>query len=219
MKIIKRVGERCLPRWLGAELRPVLAFAGAGTALWAGSCELVRRGWGALAERCSLWERLGVLAAGGYVAVYGCAHAPHVAVFAVPAAIVGWCVAAWWLAPPADRPAEEDTAVDSDAPPASSPEDVYAATLDWIRQQIGDRQAVHLRDLLEHAQAHGMFQGLDVTTFRGHLERHGFPVKDKVRVRGLGVTVGIHRDDLPPLAGPSPESGDEDPPKPELHVA
>ncbi|NUR03223.1 MAG: hypothetical protein HOY79_43935 [Streptomyces sp.] len=90
-------------------------------------------------------------------------------------------------------------------PLKAGPEDVRAATLEWIHRQIGDTQGVHLRDLLQHAQQHGMFEGLDVTTFRSHLERWGIPVRRRVRVRGKGITVGIHRDDLkaPPQA-PSP---------------
>lgn len=221
MKIVKGVGERLIPRWIRHEIRPVLAFTGAGTALWAGSCELARRGWAMLAERCTVWERLGVLAAGAYMAVYSCSHAPHIAVFAVPAGLVVWCTAAWWIAPPTVVEEAPEPAVEAEPEQhlESEPRDVYAATLDWIWQQIGDRQGVHLRDLLAHAQAHGMFDDLDVTTLRAHLERRGFPVKDKVRVRGLGVTVGIHRDDLPPLPGPSPESDGQDPPKPQLHVA
>jgi hypothetical protein len=94
---------------------------------------------------------------------------------------------------------------------------VYEATLEWIRQRIGTAQGVHLRDLLAHAQAHGMFEDLDVTSFRAHLERRGFPIKDRVRVRGLGVTVGIHRDDLPPLPEPLPDHDGQDPPDSELH--
>lgn len=179
---------------------------------------LASRAWTALAARYTVWERIGILTATAYLAAYGCAHAPHVAVFAVPAAVIGWCLAAWWLAPPTTEPAPAAEAA-VEEPPANTHEDVYAATLDWIRQQIGDRQAVHLRDLLTHAQAHGLLEDLDVTTFRAHLERRGFPIKDKVRVRGLGVTVGIHRDDLPPAAEPSPESDGQDPPKPQLHVA
>lgn len=216
MKIVKKVGERILPSWLVAQVRPILVFAGTGAALWAGSCELVRRGWTALGERLDPWERLGALAIGGYVTVYACAHAPRVARFAVPVAVVAWCVAAWCVAPPA--PVEHEQLADEE-PAGRDPQEVYEGTLEWIRRQIGDRQGVHLRDLLEHANAHGMLEGLDVSEFRAHLERRGIPVRNRVRVRGLGVTVGIHRDDLPPLPEPSPESGGQDPPNPELHAA
>lgn len=215
MKIVKRAGERLLPPWIRHELRPVLAFTGVGAALYTGSTALAARGWLWLGERLSTWERLAAIGFGGYVAAYGCWHAPQVARFAVPGAVVAWCAAAWWMAPPADLPASVQTAVTE--APAADPQDVYEATLEWIRQRIGTAQGVHLRDLLAHAQAHGMFEDLDVTTLRAHLERRGFPVKDRVRVRGLGVTVGIHRDDLPPLPEPLPDRGGQEPPDSELH--
>lgn len=210
MKIIKRVGERLLPHPIRAELRPILVFHGAGASLCDGSALLIRRGWALLGQRLHGWERLGVLAGAGYAIGYTCWHAPHIAEFAAPAAVVGWCVAAWWAAPPNDDEPNEDETED---PPAASPEEIYVATLDWIRQQIGDRQAVHLRDLLAHAQAHGILEGIDVTTLRGRLEDHGVPVRDRVRVRGLGVTVGIHRDDLLAPSEPSPEDESKETPE------
>lgn len=213
MKIVSRVGEWLLPRWIRTELRPVLAFTGAGRSLVDGSRLLARRGWTALGEHLDGWERYGAVAAAGYAAVYASVQAPQAARFVVSGAVVAWCVAAWWMAPPAEAEVPAETAVEEQ--PASSSQDVYAATLDWIRQQIGDRQGVHLRDLLDHAQAHGMFEALDVTELRAHLERWGIPVRDRVRVRGLGVTVGVYRPDLPPL----PDHDGQDPADPELHPA
>ncbi|HEY6114633.1 MAG TPA: hypothetical protein VI172_01630 [Candidatus Dormibacteraeota bacterium] len=103
--------------------------------------------------------------------------------------------------------------------PKAAPEAVRSATIEWVQRQVGDTQGVHLRDLLQHAQQHGMFEDLDVTTFRVHLGRWGIPVRSRVRVRGKGVTVGIHRDDLKPLPStPSPPPS-QDPPNPGLHVA
>lgn len=215
MKIVKRVGERLLPRGIRAEVRPVLAFTGAGTTLWAGSAALTARGWAWLGERLDMWERLGALAAGGYATVFGCWQAPHVARFVVPGAVIAWCVAAWWIAPPVDIP---DAVEDAEPEPAAGdPQDVYEATLEWVWQRIGDAQGVHLRDLLAHAQAHGMFEGLEVTDLRAHLERRGIPVQKRVRVRGLGVTVGIHRDDLPAPSQPLPDEEGQEPPDSQLH--
>lgn len=220
MKIVKRVGERLLPHWIRAEFAPLLAFTGAGASLAAGSRILVRRGWTELSDRLHGWELAAAPAGGLYVIVYGCAQAPDVAQFAIPGAAVAWCVAAWWIAPPGEREASAGPAEDVIPKPVhSDPQDVYAATLEWIRQQIGDRQGVHLRDLLAHAQVHGMFEDLDVTELRAHLERHRIPVRDRVRVRGLGVTVGIHRDDLQPLPEPLPDPESQDPPETELHPA
>lgn len=217
MKIISRAGERLLPPWLRAELKPVLAFTGAGTALWSGTCKLASWGWARLRERLDLRESLGTVAAGIGIAAYSAWHAPRIAAFAIPAALLAWCVAAWAVAPPTDVGSEAPLEAEEQSA-ANSPEDVHAATLEWIRRLIGDNQGVHLRDLLDHAQAHGMFTGLDVAALRAHLERWDIPVRDSVRVRGLGVTVGIRKDDLPPLPEASPESGGQDPPETQLHA-
>jgi hypothetical protein len=218
MKIITKAGER-LPQWLATEIRPVLAFTGAGRALVTGSRILTRRGWDALSERLYGWEKYGALAFTGYAAVYTGGHAPHIARFVIPAAAVVWCVAAWWVAPPVVQPAVEDTEPEPDEQPgASDPQGVYEATLEWIWQQIGDAQGVHLRDLLAHAHAHGMFEDLEVTDLKGHLERWAIPIRKRCRVRGLGVTVGIHRDDLPAPSRPSPGREAQDPPESELHA-
>lgn len=116
-------------------------------------------------------------------------------------------------------PSEKPAAPEAEAPPKAAPADVHAATVEWVQRQIGNTQGVHLRDLLQHAQQHGMFEGLDVTTFRTHLERWGIPVRSRVRVRGKGVTVGIHRDDLSPSPTvPSPPTP-QDPPNSGLHPA
>lgn len=124
-----------------------------------------------------------------------------------------WLVSAWWLraAWKATKTAPQAAAEEPEKPPAqASSQEVLDATLEWIRQQIGDRQGVHLRDLLAHAQAHGMFEGLEVSDLRGHLERWGIPVRDRQRVRGLGVTVGISKADLETPSGPSPEAAPEE---------
>jgi hypothetical protein len=207
-----------LPAWLAAEIRPVLAFTGAGYALWAGTCILVRRGWAQLGEHLSVWEQVGAVAFTGYVAVYGCAHAPGVARFAVPGAVVAWCVAAWWVAPPAAAPEP----VPADKPAASSteadPERAREAWHGFVVQAIGDRQGVHLRDLLDALQQTGHHPDWEVADVKRVCEAAGIPVRARVRVRGLGVTVGVHRDDLPAPSQPLPEGEPQDPSDPELHA-
>ncbi|MFI8853665.1 hypothetical protein ACIGW3_26215 [Streptomyces sp. NPDC053499] len=125
-----------------------------------------------------------------------------------------WCRAAWCAGKaatgPEDASAEQQTAAS---------EDVYEATLAWIWQMVGDRQGVHLRDLLANAQQHGYFEGLEVADFRAHLEDWDITVRKRVRVRGLGVSVGIHRDDLPAPSQPLPAADAPEPPNPQLHVA
>ncbi|MFF1402738.1 hypothetical protein [Streptomyces sp. NPDC058294] len=118
-----------------------------------------------------------------------------------------WTLAAWRAGKAPAQAAEEEHEETSAEQLVDAPRgDVRAATLEWVWQQVGDRQGVHLRDLLAHAQTHGMFEGMEVAVFRAHLERWGIPVRARVRVRGQGVTVGIHRDDLQGLTSPSPEA-------------
>lgn len=130
-----------------------------------------------------------------------------------------WVLAAWRAGRGLDQPAEKPSA----DVPEHAPEEVHAAVIDWVRQAVGDRQGVHLRDLLANGQQHGMFEGLDVPAFRALLEAAGIPVRKGVRVRGQGVTVGVHRDDLPaPAEAPSgaPSPADRQAPEdPRLHAA
>ena len=184
MKIVKSAGE-----WARAELRPILTFTGAGAALIHGSADLIVSGWLWLGERLGWRERLGAIAAGGYLAVYSCAHAPHVARFVVPGAAVAWCVAAWWAAaadtdePPADEPAGPD------------PQDVA----DLVRDLVGDDKGVLLTALCQPLHA------ADTRAVRELLAAAGVAVRPGVRTRG-GNGPGVHRDDLPPLpADPSPD--------------
>ena len=129
-----------------------------------------------------------------------------------------WTAAAWRAGKTDEEAADEEQEEAPAEQPVSGPQgDVLTATLEWIWQQIGDRQGVHLRDLLEHAHLHGMFEDLDVAEFRGHLERWNIPVRARARVRGRGVTVGIHRDDLQPPATTSPDYPSQEEQKTELH--
>lgn len=120
-----------------------------------------------------------------------------------------WLLTGWWLraAWKASRDAP-GKAIEEPAkyPAGHAPDDVREATLEWVWQLVGDTQGVHLRDLLTHAHAHGLLTDVDLPAFRGHLERWEIPVRKRVRVRGRGVTVGIHRDDLRAPSSPSPEA-------------
>lgn len=89
----------------------------------------------------------------------------------------------------------------------TDPQVVYEATLEWVWDQIGEKNGVHLADLLAHAHTHGMHTTLDVPTFRAALERHGFPIRQQLKV-GRRNRPGIHRDDLPKT--PSPDSSPEE---------
>ncbi|MFD6415986.1 hypothetical protein [Streptomyces sp. NPDC060194] len=201
MKITKRLGESPPIR----AIRPVLATRGAGRALTTGSSILARRGWARLGEHLSPLERIGAVAGGGYVLGHVALNAPEVTQFAAPGAALAWCAAALAVAPPAEQPEQPDE--HPTATPAPAAEDVFAATLDWVRDQIGDRTGVHLADLLAHAHAHGLHTDLDVPALRAALGRWGIPVRQQLKVGGRNRP-GIHRDDLPspPSPDPAPEA-------------
>lgn len=194
MKIIKGVGERLLPHPIRAEVRSVLTFTGAGRALADGSRILVRRGWTALSERLDGWERYGAVAFAGYVVVYGCLHARQAAPFVLPAVVVVWCAAAWWVAPiAAGEPDDAD-----EAPTGPDPQDVT----DLVRDLIGDDTGALLTALRMPLHA------ADTRAVRELLAAAGIPVRAGVRTaRGNGP--GVHRADLPalppPLTDPSPD--------------
>lgn len=201
MKIVKGVGERLLPRWLADELRPILAFTGAGAALWAGSCELVRRGWNALGEHLNGWERLGALPAAGYALTYACWHAPHIARFAVPFAGLAWCVAALCVSPLAIEETVEVQPAADDTPALALAE--LAAI---VRRVAGPRQGAHLADLLSEPELAGWTQPelkANAIHFELPVEEFKLILAGRQRVRD-----GIRLRDLPP------EPAVEAPPRP-----
>lgn len=119
-----------------------------------------------------------------------------------------WCWAALRAAPrTVAEQAPKEVSEEPDQPSGSTPEEVYDATLEWIHQQIAQRNGIHLSELLSHAQAHGLFAGLELPNFRATLERWHIPVRQQLKVGGRNRP-GIHRDDLPlrptPGASPSP---------------
>lgn len=190
MKIVKKMGE-----WTRAELRPILAFTGAGRSLATGSRILVRRSWAALSGRLEGWERLGAVVFGGYVVAYGCTHAPAAARFAVPGAVVAWCVAAWWVTPPAiAEPDEED-----DEPASPDPQDVA----DLVRDLIGDDRGVLLTALRQPLHA------ADTRAVKELLASASISVRLGVRTRA-GNGPGVHRDDLPAVAPPPADPSPDD---------
>ncbi|HET6353400.1 hypothetical protein [Streptomyces sp.] len=89
-----------------------------------------------------------------------------------------WCVAAYRTGRAAERAAAAE-----------------AAFVQWIRDQIGDRNGVLLAELLAGLHAEEMHLDWDVTDVRAVVEGLGIPVKDSIKVSG-SVSVGVHVDDL-----------------------
>lgn len=201
MEIIKEAGEQPRPRLhsrLAAELRPLLAVRGAGAAWWQGSGILLRRGWTLLSARLDGWERWGALAFGGYVLVYAAGHAPAVAQFAVPAAVVAWSAAAWWTAPPAV--AFEEPVQDPAGPAA---DDARTAFVRWLLDTIGDRPGIHLRELYPAMRQLPGCERHDDARLRGALRAFQIPVHRSLRIGRDAGRSGVRKADLPPLS-PTP---------------
>ncbi|MGV9755416.1 hypothetical protein ACWDUC_06210 [Streptomyces tricolor] len=204
MKIIKEAGESSTPllrHRIAAELRPILAVSGAGTALWTGTLILVRRGWATLSAHLNGAERLGALAFAGYVIVYTAGHHPDVAQFAAPGAAVAWCIAAWLVAPPgARREPEPDPAPDGTEAPREALALATLATV--VRRVAGDRQGAHLADLLTEPE----FEGWEQPELKAAITALGVPVEEfKLRLAGRQrVRDGVRLRDLPAPAAPAP---------------
>jgi hypothetical protein len=196
MKIVKRVGERLLPDWARAELRPILAFTGAGAALAYGSIELAARSWQWLGDRLNGIERLGVCAGAVYLVGYGCVHAPHIARFAIPGAALAWCMAAWWLAPPAlDAP--------TPAPQVLTARDSFVL---WLAALMDGQPGIHLRDLYPAMRQMPGHEGRDNAQLRAALRTLGIPVRRSLRIGKQSGRSGVALADLQPLPSPGGES-------------
>jgi hypothetical protein len=203
MEIIKDAGEQPTPRLhrrLAAEVRPILAVRGAGTTLLAGSRILARRGWTLLAEHVDGWERYAALAFGGYVVVYACGHAPHMARFVVPAAVVAWCAAAWWVTPPAPAVEEPEAAPTAEAPQAFT---------QWLLDTIGDRPGIHLRELYPAMRRLPGCERHDDAQLRAALQTFGIPVHRSLRIGVVAGRSGVRRGDLEALPTPDREDPTE----------
>ena len=198
MKIVKKVGERLLPSWLAAELRPILVFTGTGTALWAGSCELVCRAWKATGNYDTR-ERLITLGVAGYVIAYGCWHAPHIARFAIPGAVIAWCVAAWCVAPEAPRAAPAEQPVEAAPAPGLALAELAAV----VRRVAKHRQGAHLADLLAEPELDGWTQPELKAAITGEF---GLPVEEFKLILGgrQRVRDGVRVRDLPPAPATTP---------------
>ncbi|WP_406000704.1 hypothetical protein [Streptomyces sp. NBC_00829] len=99
-----------------------------------------------------------------------------------------------------DEPDDEHPEDDEDEQPeAWHPDDV----IELLWELIGERNGVHLatvRTELE-AETRRPWTPADV---RSLLADAGVPMRDGVRVRGVGNSTGVHRDDVPPLPSPAP---------------
>lgn len=172
--------------------------------LTAGQRILIRR----LAERAAAWVRAGrrddldgiaavlgcvlrliLLGAAGYGAWWLIRRWPVTLWAAVPL----WCWAAIRAIP------DEDDEQAPEEPPQPAARD---AVILLLHEVLGDRDAVHLSEVLQHLQSKGQGKGWKVQHLRARLEALQIPVALKVKVGRKGPTRGIVRADLPPLSQP-----------------
>ncbi|WP_307663299.1 hypothetical protein [Streptomyces sp. V1I1] len=108
-----------------------------------------------------------------------------------------------FVAHQAGRSPEADAEPDDDEQPEEwHPDDV----IELVWELVGDRKGVHLSTLRTELEAETA-RAWTPADVRALLASAGVPVRDGVRVRGVGNTTGVHRDDLPPLPSPAPPPG------------
>lgn len=183
--------------------------------LTAGQRILIRR----LAARAAAWVRAGRRGdLDGIAAILGCAL--RLVILAAGAYGAWWLIRRWpallWAAVPLwlwaavialgtdeDGQGDEQT---PEEPPLSASRDAVVLLLHEV---LGDRDAVHLSEVLQHLQSKGQGKGWKVADLRARLEALGIPVELKVKVGRKGPTRGVLKAALPPLSqpegtGPSP---------------
>lgn len=190
--------------------RKVTAVQRRARTLTAGQRILVRR----LAERAAAWVRAGRRDdLDGVAAILGCAV--RLVLLGAGAYGAWWLVRRWpvilWAVVPlwcwaAIRaiPGKGDEESEQPTPPPSRD-----AVLLLLHEVLGDRDAVHLSEVLQHLQSKGQGKGWKVQHLRARLEALQIPVELKVKVGRKGPTRGVLKASLPPLSqpketGPSP---------------
>ncbi|MEV5289935.1 hypothetical protein AB0K64_01685 [Streptomyces sp. NPDC053741] len=111
-----------------------------------------------------------------------------------------WCIAAWRAVQPAQGEKEPDL----------HPEDV--ADLLW--ELAGERKGVHLSQIAAQLSKETPGRTWSTKDVKALLEAAGIPTRHSVRVPGLGVAVGVHRQDFPGSPSPTalhPSRGGVDP--------
>ncbi|MFE7029465.1 hypothetical protein ACFU9Y_04080 [Streptomyces sp. NPDC057621] len=106
-----------------------------------------------------------------------------------------WCVAAWRAARPAQEKSEGKE-------PALHPDDIA----DVLWELTGDHKGVHLAQVAAQLTKEMPGRTWSIKDVRGLLEAAGIPTRHSVRVPGLGVAVGVHRQDIPGSPSPAPVS-------------
>lgn len=96
-----------------------------------------------------------------------------------------WTIAAWRLGPQPEKALPE---ADEETAPGPDRE----AVLTLLRDLIGDRPGVHLKEVLAHLQAEGQGEGWKVADVSARMAALGIPV-ESFRLPGVNPTKGVRR--------------------------
>ncbi|MFE4991408.1 hypothetical protein ACFRH4_08660 [Streptomyces mirabilis] len=122
--------------------------------------------------------------------------------------VVLWCIAAWRAGQPAQEKSESQE-------PDLHPDDL--ADLLW--ELAGDRKGVHLAQVAQQLTKEMPGRSWSVKDVRRLVEAAEIPTRHSVRVQGLGVAVGVHRQDIPGSPSPAPESPSPEGVEPQVNPA
>lgn len=110
-----------------------------------------------------------------------------------------WCRAAW------RAKAEKPDAGPEPASPAHTDSEIYESAVEELRKLIGNRNGALLSEVLVAWRAEGWIGDVTAAELGRQLVARGIPVRASLKVAGA-VNAGVHRDDLPALPQPLPES-------------
>ncbi|MET7347448.1 hypothetical protein [Streptomyces mirabilis] len=122
--------------------------------------------------------------------------------------VVLWCIGAWRAAQPAQEKSEGKE-------PNLHSDDL--ADLLW--ELAGDRKGVHLAQVAQQLTKEMPGRSWTVKDVRRLVEAAGIPTRHSVRVQGLGVAVGVHRQDIPGSPSPAPVSPSPEGVEPQVNPA
>ncbi|GAA0705194.1 hypothetical protein GCM10010193_70320 [Kitasatospora atroaurantiaca] len=133
------------------------------------------------------------LGAGGWLVL-------HRYMWAIGGALAaGWVVLALMHSRPTPARAEAEPATE-EAPAEAVPSDPHAAFLQHLRQAIGDRPGIHLRELVTRPP----LERCTIADIRALCESHRIPIRASQKVGG-DVSVGIRLTDLQALSPEEPQ--------------
>ncbi|MCL7377460.1 hypothetical protein [Streptomyces sp. 35G-GA-8] len=155
-----------------------------------------------LAAVLGVWLRVLLALLGGYLLWRLIRAVPGLLWLIVPV----WCWSAVRAAPPDDDADGEKEEPKNAAPGDPELPDARSVVVALLLEVCGDRDAVHLSEVLRHLQAQGQAKGQSVSDLKTRLEALDIPVALKVKAGGKSPTRGVRKSALLAL---SPQTAPE----------